>query len=159
MEYAIHLLALFIALNFLLKVGFYPRWGMWTVAAGYAFFCVAGDSMDDGTVQDRGGSFLCLPSTDVELVGMCHSGSRRNDNFLFRLFRRNAYPQHGLQTSGHPLPEVIPRHTDRRSNMLCPGTAAFHFSRNRFRQSLMDSSRCYFLCSLCWEPSAAACYR
>ena len=27
MEYAIHLLALFIALNFLLKVGFYPRWG------------------------------------------------------------------------------------------------------------------------------------
>ena len=30
MEYAIHLLALFIALNFLLKVGFYPRWGMWT---------------------------------------------------------------------------------------------------------------------------------
>ena len=38
MEYAIHLLALFIALNFLLKVGFYPRWGMWTVAAGYAFF-------------------------------------------------------------------------------------------------------------------------
>ena len=28
MEYAIHLLALFIALNFLLKVGFYPRWGM-----------------------------------------------------------------------------------------------------------------------------------
>lgn len=83
--------------------------------------------MDDGTVQDRGGSFLCLPSTDVELVGMCHSGSRHNDNFLFRLFRKNAYPQHGLQTSGHPLPEVIPRHTDRRSNMLCPGTAAFHF--------------------------------
>lgn len=39
---------------------------------------------------------------------MCHPGSRRNDNFLFRLFRRNAYPQHGLQTSGHPLPEVIP---------------------------------------------------
>ena len=38
MEYVIHLLALFIALNFLLKVGFYPRWGMWTVAAGYAFF-------------------------------------------------------------------------------------------------------------------------
>ena len=38
MEYAIHLLALFIALNFLLKVGFYPRWGMWTVAAGCAFF-------------------------------------------------------------------------------------------------------------------------
>ena len=26
MEYVIHLLALFIALNFLLKVGFYPRW-------------------------------------------------------------------------------------------------------------------------------------
>lgn len=50
MEYAIHLLALFIALNFLLKVGFYPRWGMWTVAAGCAF-CVAGDSMDDGTVK------------------------------------------------------------------------------------------------------------
>lgn len=44
--------------------------------------------MDDGTVQDRGGSFLCLPSTDVELVGMCHSGSRHNDNFLFRLFRK-----------------------------------------------------------------------
>ena len=40
-----------------------------------------------------------------------------------------------------------------------PGTAAFHFSRNRFRQSLMDSSRRYFPCSLCWEPSAAACYR
>ena len=38
MEYVIHLLALFIALNFLLKVGFYPRWGMWTVAAGCAFF-------------------------------------------------------------------------------------------------------------------------
>ena len=37
MEYVIHLLALFIALNFLLKVGFYPRWGMWTVAAGCAF--------------------------------------------------------------------------------------------------------------------------
>lgn len=57
MEYVIHLLALFIALNFLLKVGFYPRWGMWTVAAGCAF-CVAGDSMDDGTVQDRGGIFF-----------------------------------------------------------------------------------------------------
>ncbi len=158
MEYAIHLLALFIALNFLLKVGF-STLGNVDGCRRLCLFCVAGDSMDDGTVQDRGGSFLCLPSTDVELVGMCHSGSRRNDNFLFRLFRKNAYPQHGLQTSGHPLPEVIPRHTDRRSNMLCPGTAAFHFSRNRFRQSLMDSSRCYFLCSLCWEPSAAACYR
>lgn len=159
MEYAIHLLALFIALNFLLKVGVLSTLGNVDGCRRLCLFCVAGDSMDDGTVQDRGGSFLCLPSTDVELVGMCHSGSRRNDNFLFRLFRRNAYPQHGLQTSGHPLPEVIPRHTDRRSNMLCPGTAAFHFSRNRFRQSLMDSSRCYFLCSLCWEPSAAACYR
>ena len=140
MEYVIHLLALFIALNFLGNVDGCRR---------LCLFCVAGDSMDDGTVQDRGGIFFCLPSTDVKLVGMCHPGSRRNDNFLFRLFRRNAYPQHGLQTSGHPLPEVIPRHTDRRSNMLCPGTAAFHFSRNRFRQSLMDSSRCYFLCSRC----------
>ena len=155
MEYAIHLLALFIAL----KGGVLSTLGNVDGCRRLCLFCVAGDSMDDGTVQDRGGSFLCLPSTDVELVGMCHSGSRRNDNFLFRLFRRNAYPQHGLQTSGHPLPEVIPRHTDRRSNMLCPGTAAFHFSRNRFRQSLMDSSRRYFPCSLCWEPSAAACYR
>lgn len=38
MEYVIHLLALFIALSFLLKVGFYPRWGMWTAAAGCALF-------------------------------------------------------------------------------------------------------------------------
>ena len=153
MEYVIHLLALFIALNVLSTLGNVDG------CRRLCLFCVAGDSMDDGTVQDRGGIFFCLPSTDVKLVGMCHPGSRRNDNFLFRLFRRNAYPQHGLQTSGHPLPEVIPRHTDRRSNMLCPGTAAFHFSRNRFRQSLMDSSRRYFPCSLCWEPSAAACYR
>ncbi len=159
MEYVIHLLALFIALNFLLKVGFYPRWGMWTVAAGCAFFAWLVTPWMTEQSKTVVASFFCLPSTDVKLVGMCHPGSRRNDNFLFRLFRRNAYPQHGLQTSGHPLPEVIPRHTDRRSNMLCPGTAAFHFSRNRFRQSLMDSSRCYFLCSLCWEPSAAACYR
>ncbi|WP_296121198.1 hypothetical protein [uncultured Bacteroides sp.] len=38
MEYVIHLLAIFIALGFLLKVGFYPRWGMWTAAAGCALF-------------------------------------------------------------------------------------------------------------------------
>lgn len=159
MEYAIHLLALFIALNFLLKVGFYPRWGMWTVAAGCAFFAWLVTPWMTEQSKTVVASFFCLPSTDVKLVGMCHPGSRRNDNFLFRLFRRNAYPQHGIQTSSHPLPEAISRHTDRRSNMLCPGTAAFHFSRNRFRQSLMDSSRRYFPCSLCWEPSAAACYR
>ena len=143
MEYVIH------RPQFSIKGGVLSTLGNVDGCRRLCLFCVAGDSMDDGTVQDRGGSFLCLPSTDVELVGMCHSGSRHNDNFLFRLFRKNAYPQHGLQTSGHPLPEVIPRHTDRRSNMLCPGTAAFHFSRNRFRQSLMDSSRCYFLCSRC----------
>lgn len=38
MEYVIHLLALFIALSFLLKVGFYPRRGVWAVAAGCALF-------------------------------------------------------------------------------------------------------------------------
>jgi len=38
MEYVIHLLALFITLSFLLKVGFYPRRGIWTAAAGCALF-------------------------------------------------------------------------------------------------------------------------
>lgn len=38
MEYVIHLLALFITLSFLLKVGFYPRRGIWAAAAGCALF-------------------------------------------------------------------------------------------------------------------------
>lgn len=130
MEYVIHLLALFIALNFLLKVGFYPRWGMWTVAAGCAFFAWLVTPWMTEQSKTVVASFFCFPPADVELVGMCHPGSCRNDSFLFRLFRRNAYPQHGLQTSGHPLAEAIPRHTDRRSNLLRPGATAFLFSRS-----------------------------
>lgn len=41
MEYVIHLLALFITFSFLLKVGFYSRWGVWAIAAGYALFAGA----------------------------------------------------------------------------------------------------------------------
>jgi hypothetical protein len=38
MEYVIHLLAIFIAINFLLKAGFYSRRGILAVAAGCALF-------------------------------------------------------------------------------------------------------------------------
>ena len=158
MEYVIHLLALFIALNFLLKVGFYPRWGMWTVAAGCAFFAWLVTPWMTEQSKTVVASFFASRPQMLNLSVCVTLEAAVMITFCFDCFAE-MHPQHGLQTSGHPLPEVIPRHTDRRSNMLCPGTAAFHFSRNRFRQSLMDSSRCYFLCSLCWEPSAAACYR
>lgn len=38
MEYVIHLLAIFIAISFLLKTGFYPRWGILAVAICCALF-------------------------------------------------------------------------------------------------------------------------
>lgn len=38
MEYIIHILAVFIALGFLLKVGFYHRWGVIATAIGCALF-------------------------------------------------------------------------------------------------------------------------
>ena len=158
MEYVIHLLALFIALNFLLKVGFYPRWGMWTVAAGCAFFAWLVTPWMTEQSKTVVASFFCFPPADVELVGMCHPGAAVMIASVSTVSQK-CVPATRPSNKRSPLAEAIPRHTDRRSNMLCPGTAAFHFSRNRFRQSLMDSSRCYFLCSLCWEPSAAACYR
>mgnify|MGYP004716397669 CR=1 FL=1 len=159
MEYVIHLLALFIALNFLLKVGFYPRWGMWTVAAGCAFFAwLVTPWMTEQSKTVVAAFFASRPQM-LNLSVCVTLEAAVMITFCFDCFAEMRTRNTAFKTSGHPLPEVIPRHTDRRSNMLCPGTAAFHFSRNRFRQSLMDSSRCYFLCSLCWEPSAAACYR
>lgn len=38
MDYVIPILAIFIALSFLLKVGFYPRWGTWLTALCCALF-------------------------------------------------------------------------------------------------------------------------
>lgn len=159
MEYAIHLLALFIALNFLLKVGFYPRWGMWTVAAGCAFFAwLVTPWMTEQSKTVVAAFFASRPQM-LNLSVCVTLEAAVMITFCFDCFAEMRTRNTAFKQAVTPLPEVIPRHTDRRSNMLCPGTAAFHFSRNRFRQSLMDSSRRYFPCSLCWEPSAAACYR
>ena len=38
MDYVIPILAIFITLSFLLKVGFYPRWGTWLTALCCALF-------------------------------------------------------------------------------------------------------------------------
>ena len=63
MEYVIHLLALFIALNFLLK-WVLSRWECGRLPQAVPFlrgWC----SVDDGTVQDRGGYLFLLPPADV----------------------------------------------------------------------------------------------
>ena len=41
MESVIHLLMGFIVLNFILKIGFYPRWGVWLAGIGCAVFLLA----------------------------------------------------------------------------------------------------------------------
>ena len=40
MEHIIHLLICFIVLSFLLKTGFYPRWGIWLSALVYTVFLI-----------------------------------------------------------------------------------------------------------------------
>ena len=40
MEHIIHLLIGFIVLSFLLKTGFYPRWGIWLSALVYTVFLI-----------------------------------------------------------------------------------------------------------------------
>ena len=41
MESVIHLLMGFIVLSFILKIGFYPRWGVWLAGIGCAVFLLA----------------------------------------------------------------------------------------------------------------------
>ena len=60
MEHIIHLLIGFIVLSFLLKTGFYPRWGIWLSALVYTVFPYLYRSMGYGTIANRDKLF-CWP--------------------------------------------------------------------------------------------------
>ena len=107
MEYVIHLLALFIALNFSIK-----GWG--SIHAGecgrlpqavpfLAWLVTPWMTEQSKTVV---AAFFASRPQMLNLSVCVTLEAAIMITFCFDCFAKIAYPQHGLQTSGHPLPEV-----------------------------------------------------
>ena len=125
MEHIIHLLIGFIVLSFLLKTGFYPRWGIWLSALVYTVF----------------------------LICIGHARSLNNDHFLLQLFCRHLKTADTFPTDSYIHIEFLSRTANGGHTNLSAYTVVLRFSGSQLRTDHRHLFSCCFYTDIRTEPT------
>ena len=142
MEHIIHLLIGFIVLSFLLKTGFYPRWGIWLSALVYTVFLICIGPWAAG---------LCPTHTDP--FSICHARSLNNDRFLLQLFCRHLKTADTFPTDSYIHIEFLSRTANGGHTNLSAYTVVLRFSGSQLRTDHRHLFSCCFYTDIWTEPT------
>lgn len=153
MEHIIHLLIGFIVLSFLLKTGFYPRWGIWLSALVYTVFliCIGPWATEQSANRDKLSAGLCPTHTDP--FSICHARSLNNDRFLLQLFCRHLKTADTFPTDSYIHIEFLSRTANGGHTNLSAYTVVLRFSGSQLRTDHRHLFSCCFYTDIRTEPT------
>ena len=152
MEHIIHLLIGFIVLSFLLKTGFYPRWGIWLSALVYTVFLICiGPWATEQSPTEINSLLASAPHTDP--FSICHARSLNNDRFLLQLFCRHLKTADTFPTDSYIHIEFLSRTANGGHTNLSAYTVVLRFSGSQLRTDHRHLFSCCFYTDIRTEPT------
>lgn len=153
MEHIIHLLIGFIVLSFLLKTGFYPRWGIWVVSTCLYGFPYLYRSMATEQSPTEINSLLASAPHILIPFSICHARSLNNDRFLLQLFCRHLKTADTFPTDSYIHIEFLSRTANGGHTNLSAYTVVLRFSGSQLRTDHRHLFSCCFYTDIRTEPT------
>ena len=150
MEHIIHLLIGFIVLSFLLKTGFYPRWGIWLSALVYTVFLIC---IGPWATEQSPTEINSLLASAPHILTLSVYVSLNNDRFLFQLFCRHLKTADTFPTDSYIHIEFLSRTANGGHTNLSAYTVVLRFSGSQLRTDHRHLFSCCFYTDIRTEPT------